>query len=29
MVWSERSVSECPGCGATVAVNVLSLAATC
>lgn len=29
MVWSEDSVSECPGCGATVAVGIMSLAATC
>jgi hypothetical protein len=28
-VWSEQSVSECPGCGATVAVGIMSLAATC
>lgn len=29
MIWSEKSVSECPGCGATVAVGIMSLAATC
>jgi hypothetical protein len=29
MVWSDTSVSECPGCGATVAVGVMSLCATC
>ena len=29
MVWSEDSISECPGCGATVAVGIMSLAATC
>ena len=29
MVWSEDSVSECPGCGATVAVGIMSLSATC
>jgi hypothetical protein len=29
MVWSETSVSECPACGATVAVGIMSLAATC
>lgn len=29
MVWSEKSVSECPGCGAIVAVGICSLAATC
>ena len=29
LVWSSQSVSECPGCGATVAVGIMSLAATC
>jgi hypothetical protein len=29
MAWSEQSVSECPGCGATVAVGIMSLAAVC
>ena len=29
MVWSEKSISECPGCGATVAVGIMSLVATC
>jgi hypothetical protein len=29
LVWSDKSVSECPGCGATVAVGIMSLAATC
>lgn len=29
LVWSEKSVSECPGCGATVAVGIMSLSATC
>jgi hypothetical protein len=29
LVWSDASVSECPGCGATVAVGIMSLAATC
>lgn len=29
LVWSDTSVSECPGCGATVAVGIMSLAATC
>lgn len=29
MVWSEQSISECPGCGATVVVGIMSLAATC
>jgi len=28
-VWSEDSVSECPGCGATVGVGIMSLCATC
>lgn len=29
LVWSDTSVSECPACGATVAVGIMSLAATC
>jgi hypothetical protein len=29
LVWSDQSVSECPGCGATVAVGIMSLCATC
>jgi hypothetical protein len=29
LVWSDNSISECPGCGATVVVGILSLAATC
>ena len=29
LVWSEQGVSECPGCGAIVAVGVMSLCATC
>jgi hypothetical protein len=29
MVWSADSVNECPGCGATVAVGIMSLSATC
>jgi hypothetical protein len=29
MVWSEDSVSECPSCGATIAVGIMSLCATC
>jgi hypothetical protein len=29
LVWSETSISECPGCGATIAVGIMSLCATC
>jgi hypothetical protein len=29
LVWSEDSISECPGCGATVTVGIMSLSATC
>jgi hypothetical protein len=29
MVWSDSSIAECPGCGKTVAVGILSLATTC
>jgi len=29
LVWSDSSVSECPGCGATCAVGIMSLATTC
>jgi hypothetical protein len=29
MIWSNESISECPGCGATVAVGIMSLCATC
>lgn len=29
IAWNEKSISECPGCGATVAVGIMSLAATC
>jgi len=29
MTWSETSISECPGCGATVKVGIVSLSATC
>jgi hypothetical protein len=29
LVWSDTSISECPGCGATVAVGIMSLCATC
>lgn len=28
-VWGETSISECPGCGATTVVHILSLAAAC
>ena len=29
MVWADTSISECPGCGCTVAVGIMSLSATC
>jgi len=29
MIWDTSSVSECPGCGATLAVGIMSLCATC
>jgi len=29
LIWSNDSVRECPGCGATVAVGIMSLCATC
>lgn len=29
MIWSRNSVSECPGCGGTVVVGIMSLCATC
>lgn len=29
MVWSDTSICECPGCGATVVVGIMSLCATC
>jgi hypothetical protein len=29
MIWSDTSVSECPSCGATVVVGIMSLCATC
>jgi hypothetical protein len=29
LVWSDSSISQCPGCGATVAVGIMSLCATC
>jgi hypothetical protein len=29
IVWSDTSTSECPGCGATVVVAIMSLSATC
>jgi hypothetical protein len=29
LVWSDSSISECPGCGATVVVGIMSLCATC
>jgi len=29
LVWSDTSISECPACGATVVVGIMSLCATC
>ena len=29
LIWSDTSISECPGCGATVVVGIMSLCATC
>ena len=29
MIWSDTGITECPGCGATVTVGVMSLCATC
>lgn len=29
MAWDYSSISECPGCGATVTVGIMSLCATC
>lgn len=29
LTWSDTSVSECPGCGATCAMGIMSLAAAC
>lgn len=29
LVWSDTSVAECPGCGATIIVGILSVCATC
>jgi hypothetical protein len=29
LVWSDTSISECPGCGATIVVGIMSLCATC
>jgi len=29
MIWSTDSVSECPGCGGTVIVGIMSLCALC
>jgi len=29
LVWDEYCAAECPGCGGTVVVGILSLVATC
>lgn len=29
LIWSDTGVSECPGCGCTVVVGIMSLCATC
>ena len=29
LVWDETAISECPGCGCTVVVGIMSLSATC
>jgi hypothetical protein len=29
LIWSDDGLKECPGCGATVGVGIMSLAATC
>jgi hypothetical protein len=29
LVWGDRSISECPGCGKTIVVGIMSLCATC
>jgi hypothetical protein len=29
LVWDDASISECPGCGGTVAVGIMSLCASC
>ncbi len=29
LIWSDNSVTECPGCGKTIIVGIMSLCATC
>ena len=29
LTWSDKSISNCPGCGTTVVVGIMSLCATC
>lgn len=29
LVWSDTSISECPGCGATAIVGIMSLSTVC
>lgn len=29
LIWSDTSISECPGCGRTCVVGICSLAVTC
>jgi len=29
LIWSDTSIAECPGCGATVIVGIMALTATC
>jgi hypothetical protein len=29
LIWSDTSISECPGCGGTTVVGIMSLSATC
>lgn len=29
LVWNDTGICECPGCGATVIVGIMSLCATC
>lgn len=29
LIWNDSSVTECPGCGGTIVVGIMSLCATC
>lgn len=29
LIWSDSSIAECPSCGATVRVGIMSLATSC